>query len=166
MAFGDPLFAVEITWTETSGKSVTREWQADPAVITSMDELITEWELRQAEVIGLSDSVVSKIAYKQYLLEESLTLPAAAENSNQALLSAKLAGKPNKSGTLSIPAAKATLFAAATGKNYDVVDVTDTLVSHFLDMFAPTGAWVFSDGDHLVKATASGKRRNVKTTGS
>ena len=166
MAFGDPLFAVEVTWTETSGKSVTREWQADPAVVTSFADLVTEWALRQAEVLGMSDSVPSKITYKMFVLEEALTLPAAAENSNQALLAAKLVGKPNKSGNLSIPAAKATLFAAATGKNYDVVDVTDTLVSHFLDMFAATGAWVFSDGDKLVKATASGKRRNVKTTGS
>jgi len=164
MALSDPRFGVVLTYAETSGKEVTREYVTDET-ITSYDDFVVEWALRRAEVIGMTDSVLVAETHKIFFVEESITLPASAENSDQALISAKLVGKRD-SGTMSIPAAKATLFAAATGANYDVVDTADTLVSHFLDMFSATGKWVVSDGDKWIKATAAGKRRNVKTTGS
>lgn len=164
MALLDPRFAAVLTFAETSGNEVTRTYEADET-ITSIADFETEWALRRATVLALTDDVLVKEVHQIILVEGSVTLPSAAENSNQALISAKLVGKTD-SGTLSVPAAKANIFAAASGKNYDVVDVADTNVSAFLDMFTATGKFVFSDGDKLIKATASGKRRNVKNSKS
>jgi hypothetical protein len=164
MALSDPKFQVVLTFAETSGGEVTRTYEADSS-ITTIAGFETEWALRRATVLALTDDVLVKEVHQIVLIEEDVTLPAAAENSNQALLSAKLVGKTD-SGVLSIPAAKAAIFVAASGKNYDVVDTSNTNVINFLTMFSATGKFVFSDGDKLVLDTASGKRRNVKNSKS
>jgi len=162
MALTEKQLSVVASFVETSGRSVTREYVGDPATITNVTELSVAWALELANIKAMSKSVMGSYFYKVLFLEDALVLPADAINADEALFTAKLVGKPNKSGDLSIPAPVDTLFVSPTGKGFNVIDTGDALVSNYLDMFAAGGGWVFSDGDQLVKPTASGKRRNVK----
>jgi hypothetical protein len=119
----------------------------------------------------MSDSVLSSYAYKQVFVEDALVLPASAENNNQAILTGKITGDPLDSGTVTIPAIKASLMVSASGKGYDVVDTGDAVVNAFVELFDPNalptaGPWTISDGETWVTATVIGKRRNTKSTSS
>lgn len=163
-------FEVVTSWVETSGKSVDRTYVAGP-VITTIAELAAAWATTLPKVVSMSDSVLSSYAYKQVFVEDALVLPASAENNNQAILTGKITGDPLDSGTVTVPAIRASLMVSPSGKGYDVVDTGDPVVNAFIELFDPAavpdaGEWTISDGETWVTATVSGKRRNTKSTSS
>lgn len=165
MAMTFAFYRLNVDFTETSGKSVRRTYKLNPAVVT--DDTIAEDTATTilAELVLLTNSVINSMQLSRVYFDTN-ALPASAENSNQALITAKLTGKPNQSGVISIPAAKDGIFVAATGKGHDVVDVADTDLADFLGDFLPGGEIVISDGDTAVAGTFSGVRRNTHSIGT
>ena len=168
MALVSTFFEVEVTFTESSGKSVNRTYRADETIEDPAD-LAVAWALALPFVNAMSDSVISKYVYKQIFVENALVLPADAENNDQALFSGKIAGDPTDSAILSVPAASIGIFQTTTGKGRDIVDMSDTAVQSFVDLFSAggtNGTWTISDGEQWSEATVSGVRRNTKSTNS
>jgi len=165
MAFAHSFYRVNIDFTETSGKSVRRTYKLNPATVTTDAGASSGFLDIVAALVPLTDAVINMGQWENVYVDTN-ALPSAAENSNQALITGKLTGKPNQSGDLSIPAAKAAIFTAPTGKGYDIVDIANTDVQTFLDLFEAGGFGVISDGDTLVAGTESGRRRNVHSLGS
>jgi len=161
-------FEVDVNFMETSGKTVQRTYVAG-ASITTAGELSTAWALALPKVVAMSDSKISSYSYKIVYVEDALTLPSAAENNNQGLLSGKILGDPTDSAIVSIPAIKASLMVSPTGKGYDVVDTGDAAVLAFVKMFdsgETEGDWVISDGESWEWETVSGRRRNTRSSNS
>lgn len=161
-------FEVTASFFETSGKVVTRTYVAG-SEITTIGELEAAWALAYAKVQAMSDSVIGVYRVTQIFGDDALALPAAAENSNQAIMTGKLKGFPNKSGEVTIPAVKASLMVSPSGKGYDVLDTSDPVVDAFIKMFdsaIASGDWTISDGESWSYPTVSGKRRNVRSSGT
>lgn len=168
MALVSNRFEVEVTFMESSGKTVNRTYRANAAVTTPTD-LAVNWALALPFVNAMSDSVISQYVYKQVFVEDALVLPTDAENNDQALFSGKITGDPTDSAILSIPAASIGIFQTPTGKGRDIVDMSDAAVLAFVDLFTTGGTnsdWVISDGETWDVDTVSGKRRNTKSTSS
>jgi len=160
-------YQLTVNFMETSGETVTRTYEADVAEFATFADFITEINTPVTgflpQLIALSDSVVSSYIPAPVYVEDALTLPAAAENQNQALISAKIVGDPTASATLSIPAPKDALFTSATGAGYNVVLTSYAPLAAWLSNFADAAPWTLSDGEHIVLATLKGKRRHVKS---
>lgn len=168
MALVSNRFEVEVTFTESSGKSVNRTYVAASSVTTPAG-LATNWALALPFVQAMTDSVISQYVYKQVFVEDALVLPADAENNDQALFTGKIFGDPTSSAIVSVPAASIDIFVTPTGGGRDVVDMSDAAVQAFVDLFSDSGTngdWVISDGEQWSEATVSGRRRNTKSTNS
>ncbi|HSS99838.1 MAG TPA: hypothetical protein VLK33_22545 [Terriglobales bacterium] len=165
MALAHSFYRVNIDFTESSGKSVRRTYRMNPAVVTS-DTLAAA---AAADIVALvkvlTDSVVNQYQWESVFFDSN-ALPANAENSDQALITAKLTGKPNQSGELSIPAANIDLFVSPTGAGRDVVNTANTDFLDWLGNWLPGGTMVISDGDTIVDGTEAGRRRNVHSLGT
>jgi len=114
---------------------------------------------------AVTDSVVAAYSINQKFIEDALTLPAAGvQNENQAIITAPVVGEPNKSATVTIPAATIGVFTNTSGKGANIVDMGEAVVLAYLGIFDPTGgneAYI-SDGEQIVAAAGGGKRRHVK----
>lgn len=168
MALVSQRFEVEVSFMESSGKTVNRTYVGG-ANITTPAELAVEWALALPFVNAMTDSVISQYVYKQVFVEDALVLPADAENNDQALFTGKIFGDPTDSAIVSIPAASIGIFVTPTGAGRDIVDMSDTAVQSFIDLFSDSGTngeWVISDGEQWSEATVSGRRRNTKSTNS
>lgn len=165
MALAHAFYRVNVDFTETSGKTVRRTYRMNPATVTTDSGAAAAAANVVANLAAITNSVINSYQYENVFFD-SAALPAAAENSNQALVSAKITGKPNQSGELSIPAAIDDIFVSPTGAGHDVVDVTNADLDEFLGNFLPGGSLVVSDGDTLVDGTFAGRRRNVHSLGT
>lgn len=168
MALVQNKFSVVVSFMETSGNVVTREYFAD-ATIVDFAGLATAWALMLPDVAAMSDAVISGYTYKVGYIENALTLPTAAENNNQGLFTGKVFGDPTESAIVSVPAIKPALMVAATGKGFDVIDISDAAVIGFINHFtdgAAESTWVISDGEQWQAGSVSGRRRNTKSNSS
>src|SRR5215204_6789534 len=108
-------FAVEYQLVESSGKSVPKFLEADPEVIDDYATLVTQWAASLTTINNVTDSVIGAYTLKAIWVEDSLVLPSGAENSDQAIMTAKIDGDPTESATLTIPAASDAVFVSTTG---------------------------------------------------
>ena len=99
-----------------------------------------------AALTAVTDAEVARYALRQQWDEDALTLPAAAQVENQALLNILLDGGL-KEQAIYIPAPVTGIFVAATGDGANVVDVTDTDLLAYVALFESTGEAYISDGE-------------------
>jgi hypothetical protein len=160
-------FAVEYSLIESSGKSTPKFLEADPDVVDDYATLVTSWAASIPTINNVTDSVIGSYTLKAIWVEDDLTLPTGAENSDQAIMTAKIEGDPTDSATLTIPAASDAVFVSSTGGGRDVVNTAPASVAYvYAQMFDANGPWLVSDGERIDIATLKGKRRNVKSTSS
>jgi len=118
------------------------------------------------EIQAVTDAVIAQYRVAEVFVENALTLPAiTVQNENQAIITAPVTGAPNKSATITIPAAKASLFVGTSGKNANIVKPPDQApLDAFINEFGSGGTDQFyvSDGETIVVAQATGKRRHTK----
>jgi len=169
MALVQSKWRVSVNFAETSGKTVRRTYEAPVANFASFAAFQTFLTTAStgflAVLITLTDAVIASYQAEAVYIEDALSLPAAAENQNQALLSFKIDGDPTESGTLSIPAADPDIFISPTGEGHDIVQITDVQVQLFLSFFTG-GELAVSDDEYVDLATAKGRRRNVASSGT
>jgi hypothetical protein len=155
-----------IDFTETSGKSVRRTYRANPATVTSDALWLTAVQGLVAILAPLTNSGIIRYTIHQTYFDSGVAIPSSAENSNQALLSAKIASDPTQSAVTSIPAIVDSAMVASTGPGFDIVDVADSAVQAFTDEFKAGGNLTISDGQLVNEATWGGRRRNVHSLGT
>lgn len=163
MALVKQKWQLVVTVLDKGGKPpTTRTWDFQ-ATDTAGDAsgLLADAVLHLVDFAAVSDCVVSKYEVKCVFVENALTLPTAdtAENNAHAMISAKIAGKPNKSATIDIPGPKNAIFVNPNaGAGHDDVDITLTAVQNYLNNFQATSKFFVSDGETIVPAQAEGKR--------
>lgn len=104
--------------------------------------------------------IISYVVGQQYTETAIGALPAVTVlNSVQAVISASIQDQPNKFATLQIPGPKLDIFVGISGRNANIVDVQDILVTNYLNDFTNGGDVFISDGELLDPIyNASGER--------
>lgn len=169
MALVKKKWQLVATLVDKGGKpATTRTWDyqgTDTAGDASA--LLADGALHLADLAAVTDCVVSKYEVKCVFVEDALTLPTAdtAENNAHALITAPIAGIPNKSATIDIPGPKNAIFANPNaGAGHDDVLITNTDVQNYLNNFQATGGKFFvSDGETIIPTQASGRRTHSKS---
>ncbi len=132
------------------------------AIETIRNTLITQINLNTKALV-LNAFVVVKQS------EDTLSIPAADCHVNEfASLVVLLDGGEDKKATMQIPAPVDAMFTGSSGANFNIVDVEETNLNTFLDLFQDTGgSHTISDGETLDDQTfpaLSGARIFRKTT--
>jgi len=160
MALVTQGFRLVTQMKDTGGNLTTRSYQmtaADYATAqTDAVDIITKLK-------AVSDAAVSGYHIQEVFVENAFALPGAAEVENQALLTLPIAGKPNKSASVSIPAPNVGIMAGLTGPNFNVVDFTDTNLIAFVNLFITGGKAKLSDGEVVVLTNGRGKRVHARS---
>lgn len=156
----DRWFTV-IKLVETSGKSTTMRVEQsapidDAAARAASLALVTD-------LAAVTNCAIAAYYTYQEFVEDAFSLPSGAEIQNQALLQFSIDDEPTKTGTVRIPAPVDGIFAAASGPNYDVVDITDTDLIAFAANWLLDDLYYLSDGE-TADALLGGHRRHMKAT--
>ena len=161
MALAADGYTLVIQFADTGGNITTRSHD-----LTSADDAAatTDAAAILAAYANVTDAAVKGYSINKKFVEQSLSLPAAAEVENNLQLTLKIFQKPNKSGTLRIPAPKAGLFVSTSGQGYNQPDFTDAALTTFINLFTTGGEATISDGEVAVLADAKGKRVHAKSS--
>lgn len=155
MAVVSTGFWLTVNLKDTGGNDTTRTYQMTAADATAA---ATDAAAILAALANVSDASVAGYSIGERFVEQAFTLPVAAEIENQALITLGIFQKPNKSGSISIPAPKATIFVAPTGQGFNQPDFTDPALLAYLNLFTGSGKAKLSDGEVAVLVNAKGKR--------
>lgn len=158
MAFVNDGFELDVTLGGIDDSTQTRNYQFD-ATVTTYAEAVTATATVLAGVAGVSDGVVKGYTIKARSVEDAYNRPsvATAERGDAALVSGEIDGNPLKAWNFSVPFPKQGIFLAAAGKNYNVIDIADTALIAYKDLFSATGPCMISDGEKAGNIV-SGKR--------
>ena len=165
MSLTDDGYRLSVEIIDTGGNTTNRTFDL-VATDTAGDAsaVIADVATIIAALIAATDGVIKSYFWAKKFVESALTLPSAAEVENNAQISAKIDGHPNKSAVIEIPAPKATLFQQSTGPGYNLVDFADTAVANYVNLFKSTGVAKVSDGEFIVAQDIKGKRVHHKST--
>lgn len=127
--------------------------------------LAAEVALR-ADLAGVTSCEIKSVRTYQEYYEDALSLPANAQNENQAVFVFQL-GDPLKSGIVTVPGPEEGIFVALTGPNSNILDLADAAVIAFADNFLSGGANLFliSDGEEPASLTKGHRRHTKKALG-
>lgn len=116
---------------------------------------------------NVTDLAVEGYSIVNNFLETAFALPSTGQAEERAKIVAAIDGSPNKKATIYIPGPVDSIFSAAAGNpGYNVVDVFDTNLDAYVDIWKTTGALAtISDGENLADQEAlSGKRTHRKSS--
>jgi hypothetical protein len=114
---------------------------------------------------GVTDCAIRDYSINKRFIEDTLVYPASGvQIENQAEITVALTSSPNKSATLNIPAPKIGIFAGTAGAAANNVDLLDTALNVYFDLFEDSAATGFaiSDGETMANAII-GKRIHRKS---
>ena len=126
-----------------------------PAIVTAM--LVT--------INAATDAVIASYRLAQVFVEDALVLPASGvQNENQAIISAPIIGRPNKTGVVTIPAATIACFTNTSGKGANIVQPAAGVAQNYARMFdsAHGDESYVSDREFFDSDQMAGKRRHTK----
>lgn len=145
---------------DTGGNTTTRTFRLtaadDAAMATDVAAILTA-------LGNVTDAEVKAYSFGQVWVEQSLSLPAAAEVENQLQLTVPIFQKPNKSGTLTIPAPAVGIMQNTSGQGFNLPDFTDAALIAYINLFTTGGKATLSDGEVAVLANARGRRIHTKS---
>jgi len=108
-----------------------------------------------AELGPVTDAAITGYALGEKF-EEDATFFGNGEIENIAALSARLDTDEQKFATIKIPAPADGIFKAASGPDYNVVDVADADLVAYLNLFATGEQAYLSDGEALLSPGTAG----------
>lgn len=160
MALVSDGFSLTVQLKDTGDNSTTRTYELTAATAAAA---ATDAATIMADLDALTNAVIVGYTIGERFVEDALTLPTSAEVENCAEISAYIVGSPTKTATVNIPAPVPGIFVGTSGKNFNIVDTSDTLVQNFLAHFGNAGEATLSDGEIINPTTASGKRIHKKS---
>lgn len=160
MALGSVGYRLVVNLVDTGANTTTRTYELDSADAT---EAATDAAAVIAALEAVTDCAVAGYTLGEKFVESALTYPAAAEVENLAEISAKIVGAPHKSAVFSIPAPNVGIFTGTEGPSFNVVDVADTALMTYMQLFDGSGPASLSDGEQIVVSSAVGRRVHRKS---
>lgn len=145
---------------DTAGDETTRSYQLSAATDAAAE---TDAATVLAALDAITDAKVSGYGINKRYVENAFTLPTGAEVENMLQVTMPISGKPNKSGTITVPAPVDGVFVAASGEGRNQPDFLDTALLAFLDLFTSPATIYVSDGEQLAGGNYRGKRVHAKS---
>lgn len=153
-------FDLILNVVDSGGNTTTRTYRLDSAdaatAATDAADVMTAFN-------AVSDASIAGYTVGERFVEDALTYPADAEIENNARITAKIVGRPNRSATIDIPAPNIGIFTGTTGPARNVVDLSDAALLTFLGLFDGSGPVTVSDGESIIVSSAVGKRIHKKS---
>jgi len=166
MAFIDKGWFLDTEWIDTGGNKTHRTFQLTAVTVAgSISTVIADVQIIVAAWIAATDAVLVSQRVTSLSVEDSVVLPAGDVNVEEnAQISAKIFGTPNKSAVFEIPAPKNTLFLAPTGEGHNRVDFADTAVANVVNIYKDGEQALISDGESITDQDIKGKRVHHKSS--
>lgn len=140
-------YELAVTIVDSAGDTATRTYTLNPGSATDPDVIATAVLTR---LNAITDGVVKTYRLSHVFIEDALVLPAAPiEVEDQAKVVVGIQGKPLDKATVSIPAPIAALFVSTTGENRNVVNIANTDLVSYLNLWGSDQFLTISDGDFL-----------------
>ncbi len=118
-----------------------------------------------AAYVAATDAVLTSQTLSKTSVEDSVVLPAGNVNvEDNAQISAKIFGTPNKSGVFEIPAPKNTAFIAPTGEDHNKVNFITGPIPAVVNLYLDGAQLTLSDGESITAQNIKGKRVHHKST--
>ena len=163
MAFQAEGYALSVSVSDTSGSISTLEYD-----LQAVDMATAETDA--TTIIGLledvTDSELIGYSVRHKYFEDTIALPADAENAIKASVTVQLKDTSAKAN-FRIPAPKDAIFTSATGSGYNVVDTDNTEVQAYAGMFLSTAQATIARGQFIATLPTSvlaGKRVSVRSS--
>jgi len=162
MALVDFGYEVVLSLIDVGGGVGTKRYQlngtasATPAAAAAARDTIV------AAFNAVSDLLVIGTRLELVQAEDTIVLPTSAEKEDEAIVTYAILDQPLKSGTFTIPGANIGIFTGAVGKPRNIVDITDTALVTYANLFSTGGVALISDGEQL-DYMKEGNRRKVGT---
>lgn len=165
MAFVDQGWRLVLTFADSGGNTTTRTFfltATDDAgdlspVIDAVQVIVTAWT-------AATDAVIVSQQVTKVTVNDSVVLPAAGvQVENNAQISAKIDGIPNKSAVFEVPAPKIGMFQATTGPGSNVVQFSTAPTPALVNIFKAGGEAYISDGESITDQGIKGKRVHHKS---
>jgi len=112
---------------------------------------------------AVTNAVIVQYAIKTMFAEDGFVYPeAGVENEDKASITVLLKGLGAKKANVKIPAPVIGIFTDTKGLGANVVDISDTDLNTYLDIFDDTGEATLSDGEEMDKPL-TGKRISARS---
>lgn len=160
MALTADGFDLNVNLVDSGGNQTTRTYNLDSA---DAAEAATDAAAVMAALEAVTDAVIAGYGIVERYVESALVYPTDAEIENNARITAKIVGRPNRSATIDIPAPNIGIFTGTSGPSRNVVDLADTALQTFLGLFDGSGPVTVSDGESIIVTSAVGKRVHKKS---
>lgn len=166
MAFVSQGWKLVLTFADSGGNTTTREFKltaTDDAgdlapVIADVQTIVNAW-------VAATDAVLVSQQVTKITVNDDVTLPAAGvQVENNAQISAKIEGIPNKSAVFEVPAPKIGMFQATTGPASNIVQFANAPVPALVNIYKAGGQAYISDGESITDQGIKGKRVHHKST--
>jgi len=167
MAFIGQAWKVAMSFVDSGGNTAIRTVDL---IATDTDGDITDVIDAVQDVVAAyvaaTDAVLVAQTLSKTSVEDSVTLPTSNVNvEDNAQVSAKIFGTPNKSATFEVPAPKDSVFQAPTGPGHNAVkfDSPSPMVA-IVNLYVDGGIATISDGEKITAQNIKGKRVHHKST--
>jgi hypothetical protein len=164
MALVNQYWRLSVTWADRGGKTSTYKYR----LVATDDGAGDMSDVRTAvnTIIPILEAVsackIKAYQVEQVWLDTAFTLPnvAQAENEQLAEITGTIRGYPNETARMYIPGPLDLVFQATSGPTADLVNMAQTEVDDFRDLFdsSVTNLISISDGEFWDSNTTSGKR--------
>jgi len=148
------------TLVDNGGNVTTKRYELRSADAT---EAAADTAAIIAALNAVTNAVMSSYRYGEEFKENAFAFPAAGiENEDKASITCLLTTSGAKKGNLKIPAPVIGIFQGASGPSANIVDIGDTDLGTYADLFKTGGEAFISDGEDLDEMM-SGKRISAKS---
>jgi len=168
MALVQDHFEAVVTLVDKGGNVTTRTYEfIDNPTDGDISDLITQLNGLLVQIQLMSQLVIKKYTVARVGVNDAFALPTGdgAEAEAHAIITAPIHANPFKSATFDIPGPENALFAASTGKGYNVVNPAN--VATYLSFFTSGDAnnhFTVSDGETIDQTDVAGKRTHSRST--
>lgn len=160
MAYNLDGYTGYITLVDNGSNTTTKSYNLTSADAASADADIAAIV---AAMVSVTNAVVVSYGATAVYVNDAVVLPASGVKiEEQALITVSIVGHPTKSGTITIPAPKPSIFVATSGENANVVDLEAAAVETYVGLFQADGEAYVSDGE--VADTAKKGRRVTRAS--
>jgi len=164
MALTSAGFGMSVTFLDNGSNIAVREYAMDTTRVTTYALAETAALSMLADLVPLSDAVVSSYRIFAVFNETVLVIPSAGvQVENQASLTSLLTSPGNKKANLNIPAIKQSVFVGSSGPQANDVNMSNALILAFLGNFFAVEDFTVSDGEKIARGL-DGKRVHKKSS--
>lgn len=119
-----------------------------------------------AELVDVTGCSVSHYDVSTRYINDTFVAPlTGVQKENQAIMAVRLTTSPLKQATVAIPGALDSIFVGGPGSDaYNVVDLTDSNLTAYMNQYLAAGSVYLSDGESMAASgIVAGKRRHVRS---